>query len=387
MTFLGYRFGHEANMIFMRAPNNVLFYGTTALFDETLFPKCPTTKIPPVTQIRNKKKKSGETQPTVVIEYGSDSSDDYDDPPYPSQPENAQPRPKLGPGQPPLPPTGQRRLPPPYVPPPPPPALPPRPPSWRQGPPSSVAGPSGTQDEATPADGPRRSHRERRFPFREGNVYSPGTQSDKDRHKKFGKQNIAPESISELPAAVSSDTDAISMETVNSTTEGESHWINNLLTKAIPYDDSLPDPANIRDWTARDLDRLPADQQKEWREAQFEELEALKKRNVYELTELPPGRKAIKNRWVFDIKSDGRKKARLVAKGFSQIEGLDYEQIFSPVVRFETIRTILALAALEKWTVKALDVKSAFLYGPLDEEIYMEQPQGFKIKGKEHLVL
>ena len=278
MTFLGYRFGHEANMIFMRAPNNVLFYGTTALFDETLFPKCPTTKIPPVTQIRNKKKKSGETQPPVVIEYGSDSSDDYDDHlPYPFQSENVQPRPKLGPGQPPLPLTGQRRLPPPYVPPPPPPALPPRPPSWRQGPPSSVAGPSGTQDEATPADGPRRSHRERRFPFREGNVYSPGTQSDKDRRKKFGKQNIAPESVSELPMAVSSDTDAISMETVNSTTEGESHWINNLLTKAIPYDDSLPDPANIRDWTARDLDRLPADQQKEWREAQFEELEALKK--------------------------------------------------------------------------------------------------------------
>ena len=132
---------------------------------------------------------------------------------------------------------------------------------------------------------------------------------------------------------------------------------------------------------------LPAKQQQKWQQTQFEELEALKRRNVYELTELPPGRKAIKNRWTFDIKTDGRKKARLVAKGFSQIEGLDYDEIFSPVVRFETIQTILALAVLENWTIEAVDVKSAFLYGPLEEEIYMEQPMGFVIKGKEHLVL
>ena len=65
------------------------------------------------------------------------------------------------------------------------------------------------------------------------------------------------------------------------------------------------------------------------------------------------GRKAIKSRWVYDLKSDGRYKARLVAKGFSQIEGLDFDQIFSPVVRFESVRTILALAALEGWTVES----------------------------------
>ena len=195
-------------------------------------------------------------------------------------------------------------------------------------------------------------------------------------------------SVPEKPSEVSSDTcSEFQQQNVNSTTEGGVQWINELLSKAISDHDSLPDPAYVRDWTAKDLDRLPADQQKEWRQAQFEELEALRKRNVYELTELPPGRKAIKNRWVFDIKSDGRKKARLVAKGFSQLEGLDYDEIFSPVVRFETIRTILALAALENWIIEALDVKSAFLYGPLAELIYMEQPSGFTIKGKEHLVL
>ena len=66
-------------------------------------------------------------------------------------------------------------------------------------------------------------------------------------------------------------------EFVNSDTEGGVHWINNLLAKAIPTHDSLPDPDNVQEWTAKDLDRLPADQQKEWQQAQFEELEALKK--------------------------------------------------------------------------------------------------------------
>jgi len=81
------------------------------------------------------------------------------------------------------------------------------------------------------------------------------------------------------------------------------------------------------------------------------------------------------------------KKACLVTKGFSQIEGLDFDEIFSPVVRFESVCTILALAALEKWKIEGVDVKSAFLYGTLDEELYMEQPQGFKVPGNEHKVL
>ena len=172
--------------------------------------------------------------------------------------------------------------------------------------------------------------------------------------------------------------------------EGGVEFINFLLAKTLPdvrAEDSLPKEANIHDWTFRDVLKLPQAQQWEWRTACHEELEALHKCKVFELTQLPPGRKAIKNRWVFDIKSDGRKKARLVAKGFSQVEGIDFDEIFSPVMRFETVRLLFALSTLEGWHISALDVKNAFLYGKLDEEIYMEQPECFKVKGQERKVL
>jgi len=82
------------------------------------------------------------------------------------------------------------------------------------------------------------------------------------------------------------------------------------------------------------------------------------------------------------MKLDGHKKACLVAKGFSQVEGLDFHQVFSPVVRFETVRLMLVLATLENWYITGLDVWSAYLYGKLNKEIYMEQPKGFAVPGK-----
>ena len=126
---------------------------------------------------------------------------------------------------------------------------------------------------------------------------------------------------------------------------------------------------NVRNWSYKDIARLPQTEQKHWRLACQEELDMLRKRKVFELVNCPRDHKVIKNRWVFDIKSDGRKKAHLVAKGFSQVEGLDFDQVFSPVVQFETVRLMLALAALEDWYITGLDVRSAYLYGKLDEEI------------------
>jgi hypothetical protein len=87
------------------------------------------------------------------------------------------------------------------------------------------------------------------------------------------------------------------------------------------------------------------------------------------------------------IKSDGWKKAQLVAQGFSQVEGLDFNELFSPVVQFESVRVIFALAALNKWYMTEVDVRTAYLYGKLDEEIYMRQPEGFIATGQEKKVI
>jgi hypothetical protein len=95
---------------------------------------------------------------------------------------------------------------------------------------------------------------------------------------------------------------------------------------------------------------------------------------------------------VFKLKknADGevvKHKARLVAKGYVQKQGVDYEEVFAPVARIDTVKFILALAANRGWQVHHLDVKSAFLYGVLEEEVYVQQPDGYEVKGKENCVL
>ncbi|GFV80257.1 retrovirus-related Pol polyprotein from transposon TNT 1-94 [Trichonephila clavipes] len=119
-----------------------------------------------------------------------------------------------------------------------------------------------------------------------------------------------------------------------------------------------------------------------WLAAMKEELESLSSNNTWVLANLPSDRKVIGNRWVFKVKqnADGtvqRFKARLVAKGFSQKFGVDFSETFSPVVRWDTIRTVLSIAAARKLKLGQFDVKTAFLYGDLSEDIYMAQPEGF----------
>ncbi|KAF0930071.1 hypothetical protein E2562_027905 [Oryza meyeriana var. granulata] len=80
-------------------------------------------------------------------------------------------------------------------------------------------------------------------------------------------------------------------------------------------------------------------------------------------------------------------KARLVAKGYVQRQGVDFEEVFAPVARLDTVRVLLAIAVNRGWQVHQLDVKSAFLNGDLEEEVYVAQPEGYVKKGKEHLVL
>ncbi|GJS21640.1 ribonuclease H-like domain, reverse transcriptase, RNA-dependent DNA polymerase [Tanacetum coccineum] len=112
------------------------------------------------------------------------------------------------------------------------------------------------------------------------------------------------------------------------------------------------------------------------------ELDSINRNNTWELTTLPRGHKAIGLKWVFKTKKDAngniiKHKARLVAKGYIQQHGIDFEEVFAPVARMETIRLLLAIAATNKWEVHHLDVKSAFLHGDLKEEVYVTQPEGF----------
>ena len=121
------------------------------------------------------------------------------------------------------------------------------------------------------------------------------------------------------------------------------------------------------------------------------EIQIVLKNQTWDLVRLPEGKQAIGCRWVFKTKykSDGfvdKYKARLVAKGFKQKEGIDYQETFAPVAKMITIRVVIALAAQFRWELHQMDVKSAFLNGDLTEEVYMEQPLGFQVKGKETLV-
>ncbi|GJS58956.1 putative ribonuclease H-like domain-containing protein [Tanacetum coccineum] len=120
-----------------------------------------------------------------------------------------------------------------------------------------------------------------------------------------------------------------------------------------------------------------------WVEAMQEELLQFKLQQVWILVDLPNGKKAIRTKWVFRNKKDERgivirNKARLVAQGHRQEEGIDYEEVFAPVARIEAIRLFLAYASFMGFLVYQIEVKSAFLYGTIEEEVYVTQPPGFK---------
>ena len=124
---------------------------------------------------------------------------------------------------------------------------------------------------------------------------------------------------------------------------------------------------------------------KELSKAMEEEMKSMRTNQVWDLVDLPPGRKSIGNKWILKIKrkSDGsieRYKAQLVAKGYTQEEGIDYEDTFSPVVRITSVRLVLAIISHMDLELYQMDVKTAFLNGELDEEIYMDQPLGFESK-------
>lgn len=128
-----------------------------------------------------------------------------------------------------------------------------------------------------------------------------------------------------------------------------------------------------------------------WKEAMVDEMASLHKNEAWDLVELPTGRKPIGSKWVFKNKTNAegkveKYKARLVAKGYSQVPGIDFGDIFSPVAKVTSIRLLLSVAAAFDFEVEQMDVKTTFLHEDLEEEIYMKQPEGFAVKGKKELV-
>ena len=125
-----------------------------------------------------------------------------------------------------------------------------------------------------------------------------------------------------------------------------------------------------------------------WLEVMRQEIEVLNSNNTWTLEDLPKERKTIRNKWVFKTKRgpDGKiehYKARLVVKGCSQRPGIDFEEVYAPVVRYSTIRYLMALAVQHDLEIDQMDAVSAFLQGSLsDEEIYMDQPEGFSLDEK-----
>ncbi|GJR55878.1 putative ribonuclease H-like domain-containing protein [Tanacetum coccineum] len=120
-----------------------------------------------------------------------------------------------------------------------------------------------------------------------------------------------------------------------------------------------------------------------WIEAMQDELLQFKLQKVWTLVDLPNGKRVIGTKWVYRNKKDKRgivikNKARLVAQGYTQEEGIDYDDVFAPVARIEEIRLFLAYASFKEFMVYQMDVKSVFLYGKIEEEVYVCQPLGFE---------
>jgi hypothetical protein len=130
---------------------------------------------------------------------------------------------------------------------------------------------------------------------------------------------------------------------------------------------------------------------KEWLDAMNEEYQSIIKNDVWDVVPRPKDKLVVSSKWIFKTKhsADGsieKYKARFVARGFSQKEGIDYEETFAPVARYTSNRTILALAAKMKWKLHQMDVKTAFLNGNIEEEVYIEQPKGFEVEdNKSHV--
>jgi hypothetical protein len=124
-----------------------------------------------------------------------------------------------------------------------------------------------------------------------------------------------------------------------------------------------------------------------WQDAMTEEYQSILKNDVWDIVPRPKGKSVVTSKWIYKIKHavDGsieKYKARFVARGFSQVKGVDYDETFAPVARHTSIRSIIALVASMGWKLHQMDVKTVFLNGEIEDEVYIEKPEGFVIHNK-----
>ena len=139
------------------------------------------------------------------------------------------------------------------------------------------------------------------------------------------------------------------------------------------------------------IEAMECEEKKKWLDTMKDEIKSLHDNHTFDLVKLPKGKRALDNRWIYRVKHESntmspRYKSRLVVKGFSKRKGVDFNEIFSFVVKLSSIRTVLSLVATLDLEVEQMDVKTAFLHGDLEEENYMKQPDGFHVEGKEDYV-
>jgi hypothetical protein len=124
-----------------------------------------------------------------------------------------------------------------------------------------------------------------------------------------------------------------------------------------------------------------------WKDAMMEEYQSIMKNDVWDIVLRLKGKFVLTSKFFYKIKhtTDGsieKYKARFVARRFSQKEGVDYEETFAPVAKYTCIRTVISLASVMKWKIHQMDVKKTFLNGVIEEEVYIEKPQGFEVHGR-----
>ena len=206
-----------------------------------------------------------------------------------------------------------------------------------------------------------------------------------DNKERVRTDSISKESVSERIESInekdksSSDFDII----VQSVPQGDYQLFHALVSQA--ESDSNAEPLTVEE--AKQSTHWP-----EWRKAMESEYNSLISHKTWVNSELPEGRKIVKGKWVFKVKRDqygriSRYKCRYVAKGFSQVKGLDYQETFSPTVKYVTVRIMIALSVQYDWNIDQIDYETAFLNGDLQEDIYIEEPEEFESSPRKVLKL